>query len=65
MLRKTEETWNDKFKKWDDIFWRYYWNKRLNELFWEEVEKENTKLLRRFQINQRYCEVNEEYEIWK
>ena len=28
-----EETWNFKLKKRDYIFWRYYRNKRLNELF--------------------------------
>ena len=56
-----EETWNDKLKKRDDIFWRYYRNKRLNELFREELDKENPILTRRFQIKIS----NEEYEIRK
>ena len=60
-----EETWNDKLKKRDDIFWRYYRNKRLNELFREELEKENPILPRRFQIKQREREADEEYKIRK
>ena len=31
--KNIEETWNDKLKKRDEIFWRYYRNKILNELF--------------------------------
>ena len=42
ILLKSSENWNDKLKKQDDIFWRYCRNKRLNELFWEELEKENS-----------------------
>ena len=44
------ETWNDKLKKRDDIFWRYYRNKRLNALFRKELEKENPILPKRFQV---------------
>ena len=61
--KNREETWNDKPKKQDDIFWRYYRNKRLNELFQEELEKENPILPGRFQIKQREYEADEEYEI--
>ena len=64
-LRKTGETWNDKLKKRDDIFWRYYRNKRLNELFREELDKKNPILTRRFQIKPREREADEEYEIRK
>ena len=39
--KNTEESCNDKLKKRDDIFWRYYRNKRLNKLFREELEKGN------------------------
>ena len=63
--KNIEETWNDKLEKRDDIFWRYYRNKRLNELFREELEKENTILTRRSQIKQREREADEEYEIRK
>ena len=35
-------------KKRNDIFWKYYRNKRLNELFREDLEKENPILPRRF-----------------
>ena len=28
--KNIEETWNEKLKKRDDIFWRYYRNKGLN-----------------------------------
>ena len=61
--KNIEETWNDKLKKRNDIFWRYYTNKRLNELFPEVLEKENPILPRRFKIRQREREVDEEYEI--
>ena len=60
-----EETWNDKIKKRGDTFWRYYRNKRLNELFREELDKKNPILTRRFQIKPRECEADEEYEIRK
>ena len=63
--KNIEETWNDKIKKRDDIFWRYYRNKRLNELFREELEKENPILPKRFQIKQSEREADEEYEIRK
>ena len=63
--KNMEETGNDKLKKRDDIFWRYYRNKRLNELFREELEKENPMLPGRFQIKQRECEADEEYKIRK
>ena len=63
--KNIEETWNDKIKKRNDIFWRYYRHKRLNELFREELEKENLILPRRFQIKQREREGDEEYEIRK
>ena len=46
--KNKEETWNDKLKKRDDIFWRYYRNKKLNELCQEELEKQNPILPRRF-----------------
>ena len=55
----------DKLKKRDDIFWRCYRNKRLSELFREELEKENPILPRRFQIRQKEREADEEYEIRK
>ena len=42
ILLKSSENWNGKPKKRDDMFWRYCRNKRLNELFWEELEKENS-----------------------
>ena len=64
-LQNIEKTWNDKLKKRDDIFWRYSRNKRLNELFREELEKENQILPRIFQVKQRGCEADEEYEIRK
>ena len=51
------EIWNVKLKKRDDIFWRYYRNKKLNELFWEELEKENPILPSRFHSKQRECEL--------
>ena len=35
-------------KKRNDIFWKYCRNKRLNELFREDLEKENPILPRRF-----------------
>ena len=63
--KNIEETWNDKLRKQEDIFWRYYKNKRLNELFREELEKENPILPRRFQFKQREREADEEYEIRK
>ena len=63
--KNIEETWNDKLKKRDDTFWRYYRNKRLNELFREELEKKNPILPRRFQIKQREREADEGYEIRK
>ena len=63
--KNIEETWNDKVKKQNDIFLRYYRNKRINELFQEELEKENPILPRRFQIRQRDHEADEEYEIRK
>ena len=44
---------------------RYYRNKRLNELFREELEKENPILPRRFQIKQREREADEECKIQK
>ena len=40
-------------------------NKRLNQLFQEELEKENPILPRRFQIKQREREADEECEIRK
>ena len=63
--KNIEETWNEKLKKRDDIFWRYYRNKRLNELFRKELEKENPILPKRYQIKQREREADEEYEIRK
>ena len=63
--KNIEETWNDKLKKRDDIFWRHYRNKRLNQLFREELEKENPILPRRFQIKHREREADEEYKIRK
>ena len=63
--KNIEEKRNQKLKKRDDIFWRYYRNKRLNELFREELEKENPILPRRFQIKQREREADEEYKIQK
>ena len=53
-----QEIQNDKR---DDIFWRYYRNKRLNELFREELEKENPILPSRSHIKQREREADEEY----
>ena len=63
--KNIEETRNDKLKKRDDVFWRNYRNIRLNELFREELEKENPILPRRFQIKQREREADEESEIRK
>ena len=63
--KNIEETWNDKVKKRDDIFWRYYRSKRLNELFREDLEKENPILPRRFQIKQREREADEECKFQK
>ena len=57
--KNIQEIWNDKR---DDIFWRYYRNKRLNELFREELEKENPILPSRFHIKQREREADEEYQ---
>ena len=45
------------------MFWRYYRSKRLNELFLEELIKENPTLPRMFQIKQRERESDEEYKI--
>ena len=59
------KTWNNKFRKRCDIFWRYYRNKRLNQLFREELEKENPIVSRRFQIKQREHEVEEGCKIQK
>ena len=63
--KNIEETWNDKLKKPDDIFWRYYKNRKLNELFRKELEKENPILPRRFQNKEREREAVEEYKIQK
>ena len=63
--KNKEETWNDKLKKRDDIFWRYYRNKKLNELCQEELEKQNPILPRRFQNKQREHEADKEHEIRK
>ena len=52
---KKTESWNDKLKKQDDI-WKYGRNKRINDLFEEELEKENPTLPRKFQIKQRETE---------
>ena len=52
-------------KKRNDIFWKYYRNKRLNELFREDLEKENPILPRRFQIKQREREADEECKFQK
>ena len=45
--------------------WRYYRNKRLNELSREEIEKENTIVSRRFLIKQTEREAYEEYQMRK
>ena len=63
--KSIEETWNDKLEKQDDIFWTCYRNKRLNELFQKDLEKENPLLPRRFQIKQREHEADEEYKVRK
>ena len=64
---KKTESWNDKLKKQDDI-WKYGRNKRINDLFEEELEKENPTLPRKFQIKQRETEKqvkNTKFEISK
>ena len=63
---KRGATRNGQLKRRGDIFWGYYRNKKLNELVREEPKKkENPLLPRRFQIKQRECEADEEYEMRK
>ena len=58
-------TYSKTLRNIEETFWRYYRNKRLSELFREELEKENPILPRRFQIRQKEHEADEEYEIRK
>ena len=49
--KNIEETWNDKLKKQDDIFWIYCRTKRLNELFREELKKKMQQDQGGFKLN--------------
>ena len=48
--KSIEKTWNEKYKRRNDLFWRYHLNKRLKELYKSELLKENPRIPRNFQI---------------
>ena len=39
--KSIEETWNEKYKSRNDLFWRYHCNKRLEKLYSSKPLKEN------------------------
>ena len=48
--KSIEKTWNEKYKRRNDLFWRHHLNKRLKELYNSELLKENPRIPRNFQI---------------
>ena len=46
-----EKTWIEKYKSRNDLFWRYYCNKRLEILYYSELLKQNPCIPRKFLPN--------------
>ena len=62
---KIENVWTDKLQKREGLFWRFHRNKRLNEVYQQEIEKENPMMPNKFQNKPRDKEPEEEYLIRK
>ena len=61
--KSIEKTWDAKYKNRNDLFWRYHRNKRLEELFNDELLKENPTIPRKFLPNYNGKETSEEKQI--
>ena len=51
--QQIETLWTDKLDKRQTIFWRYHRNKRLNEMYEVELEKDEPLMPRKFQAKKR------------
>ena len=58
-----EKTWQAKYKNRNDLFWRYHRNKRLEELYSDELRKENPNIPLKFLPNYSGKETPEEKQI--
>ena len=53
-------TWNENYKRRNDLFWRYHCNKKLEELYNSEHLKENPRIPRKFLPNYNGKELQDE-----
>ena len=51
--QQLETLWTDKLNKRQTVFWRYHRNKRLNEMYEEELEKDEPLIPRKFQVKKK------------
>ena len=58
-----EKTWNKKYKRRSDLFWRHHRNKILEELYSSKLLKENPSIPRTFLPNYIGKETPEEKEM--